>query len=53
MKRLIGSYNTVGSYINDTKKDGRTPLSKKEKDNIKKVLKSEKISYQDILKDYL
>ena len=53
LKRLIGSYNTVSSYINDAKKDGRNPLTQEEQDNIKKVLKSERISYQDILQDYL
>lgn len=53
LKRLIGSYNTVSSYINDAKKGGRNPLTQEEKDNIKKVLKSERISYQNILQDYL
>ena len=53
LKRLIGSYNTISSYINDLKKEGRTPLNEKERDNIKKVLNSEKISYQEILKDYM
>ena len=53
MKRLIGSYNTISSYINDLKKEGRTPLNEKERDNIKKVLNSEKVPYREILKDYL
>lgn len=53
LKRLIGSYNTISSYINDLKKEGRTPLNEKERDNIKKVLNSEKVPYREILKDYL
>ena len=53
LKRLIGSYNTISSYINDLKKEGRTPLNEKERNNIKKVLNSEKVPYREILKDYL
>lgn len=52
-KRLIGSYNTVDAYINHSKKEGKHPLTENEKKRIKKVLNSEKISYQEILKDYL
>lgn len=52
-KRLIGSYNTVDAYINHSKKEGKHPLTEDEKNRIKKVLNSEQIPYQEILKDYL
>ncbi len=53
MKRLIGPYNTIDTYINQLKKEGNNPLTKEEKERIRKVLNSEKIAYQDILQDYL
>lgn len=53
MKRLIGPYNTIDTYINQLKNEGKTPLTKEEKERIRKVLNSEKIACQDILQDYL
>ena len=53
MKRLIGPENTVTSYINDLKKEGRKPLTDEEKNHIRTVLSKELIDYQEIMSEYL
>ena len=53
MKRMIGPENTVSSYINDLKKDGRKPLTNEEKSHIRTVLSKEVKGYQTMLSEYL
>ena len=52
-KRLIGSYNTIDTYINQLKKGGANPLTQQEKEHVKQVLICEKIFDKEILEDYL
>lgn len=52
-KRLIGSYNTIDTYINQLKKEGTNPLTQQEKEHVKQVLICEKIFDKEILEDYL